>query len=115
MEDRKTVGVDELGRELREWSGTEPAISEVELRRILRTRIEGHRRTPRLRVAVVAAAASAIAVFVALQSARHPPTPPAASPEVVYETGGNVILVLREDGPPIYVVKDVLETGGEVP
>ena len=90
----------------REWSRAEPSIDELQLRRNLLDRIPGPRPRVRLRVVFAAAAASLLAVLIGFEATRQPSTPPITVevPSVVYETGDNVILVLREGGEPIYVL-----------
>ena len=88
----------------REWSRTEPAIDENQLRRNLLTRIPDRRSQPRIRLVLVAAAASVLAVLIGFEATRVPPGPVAFEEQaVVHDPGDNVILVLREDGDPIYV------------
>ena len=94
----------EIEERWREWSRTEPAIDERQLRRNLLTRIPDRRRQPRLRLVVVAAAASLLAVLIGFETTRVPPGPVVIEEQaVVHDPGDNVILVLREDGDPIYV------------
>ena len=105
----------ELEERWREWSQLEPAIDEEQLRRNLLDRIPDGRPRSRARLALVAAAASLLAVLIGLESTRRPPPPPIAEgPAVVHETGDNVILVLRENSDPIYIAVDRSEntTGG---
>lgn len=100
--------VPELEERWREWSQLEPAIGEEQLRRNLLERIPDRRPRPRARLALVAAAASLLAVLIGIESTRRPPSPPIVEGpmEVVHETGKNVILVLREGGDPIYLAVD---------
>jgi len=107
----------ELEERWREWSQLEPAIGEEQLRRNLLDRIPDRRPRPRARLAVVAAAASLLAVLIGLESTRRPPPQPIMEgPAVVHETGDNVILILREDKNPIYVLTGSTADGeGERP
>jgi len=99
----------DLEERWREWSQTEPAIDERQLRRNLLDRIPGPRLRPR--VVLAAAAASLIAVLIGFDVVRRPPTMMAVEePAGVHETGGNVILVLRESGEPIYLATEVSAT-----
>jgi hypothetical protein len=116
MNDREDRELLEIQNRLREWSESEPSLSEVDLRRKLPARLRDRRPARRLRVALVAAAAAMVAVLVGVQATRQPaPRRTVEAPEVIYDTGENVILVLRNDGVPMYVVKDVRETGGGTP
>ena len=107
----------ELEERWQEWSQLEPAIGEEQLRRNLLDRIPDRRPRPRARLALVAAAASLLAVLIGLESTRRPPPPPVAEgPAVVHETGENVILILRENKTPIYVLTGPTADGeGERP
>ena len=97
----------ELEERWREWSQLEPAIGEEQLRRNLLDRIPDRRPRPRARLALVAAAASLLAVLIGLETTRRPPPQPIMEgPAVVHETGDNVILILREDKNPIYVLTE---------
>ena len=98
----------------REWSQTEPAIDERQLRRNLLDRIPSARSQVRPRVVLAAAAASLLAVLISFEATRHRVVPPVAldQPVVVYDTGENVILVLREGGEPIYVLTGSPESPG---
>lgn len=97
----------ELEERWREWSQLEPAIDEKQLRRNLLDRIPDRRRQPRTRLALAAAAALLLAVLIGVETNRKPPAPVRFEvPEVVHETGDNVILVLREGGDPIYLAVD---------
>ncbi len=100
----------------REWSRTEPAIDERQLRRNLLDRIPGPQPRVRPRVVFAAAAASLLAVLISFESTRQRATPSVAVdiPAVVYETGGNVILVLREGNEPIYVLTEGSENSGGI-
>lgn len=97
----------EIEERWREWSRSEPAIDEDQLRRNLLARIPVRRHQPRVRLVLVAAAASLVAVLIGLETIR-PPSDPVVSevPAVVHKPGDNVILVLREGGDPIYVLVD---------
>lgn len=92
----------------RKWSQAEPAINEQQLRRNLLDRIPAPQPQVRPRVVLVAAAASLLAVLICFEAVRQPGWTPTAfeEPAVVYETGNNVILVLREGGDPIYVLAE---------
>ena len=107
----------ELEERWREWSQIEPAIDEGQLRRNLLDRIPDRRPRLRARLALVAAAASLLAVLIGLESTRRPPPPSnAEGPPVVHETGDNVILILREGKSPIYVLTGPTADGeGERP
>ena len=97
----------ELEERWREWSQLEPAIGEEQLRRNLLDRIPDRRPRPRGRLALAAAAALLLAVLIGVETNRAPPAPVRAEvPEVVHETGDNVILVLRENSDPIYVLTE---------
>ena len=96
----------DLEKRWREWSRTEPAIDERQLRRNLldRTPKPQPRIRPRL---VLAAAASLVALVVSFETLRSPSIQPVdAAPEMVYETGEDVILVLREGADPMYVLTE---------
>jgi hypothetical protein len=116
MKNQRGEKSDGFDHRLGEWSGTEPRIGDVQFRKALLDRLPDRR--PRFPVPVALAVVAAFFLVVLLfefEYTRQPVGPHfVEAPEVVYETGDNVILVLRDDGPPIYVVKDVLETGGEV-
>ena len=97
----------ELEERWREWSQLEPGIGEEQLQRNLLDRIPDRRPRPRARLALVAAAASLLAVLIGLETTRRPPPQPIMEgPAVVHETGDNVILILREGGDPIYIAVD---------
>ena len=107
MDKNRNDLVPELEERWREWSQLEPGIGEEQLRRNLLARIPDRRSRPRARLALVAAAASLLAVLIGLESTRRPPTRPIAEGSaVVHETGDNVILILREGGDPIYIAVD---------
>jgi hypothetical protein len=95
----------EIEERWREWSRTEPAIDEDQLRRNILARIPERRRQPRVRLVLLAAAASLLAVFLGIESNRHTGAPqPAQSTAIVHETDRGVILILREGKEPIYVL-----------
>ena len=107
MDGKKNDLTPEIEERWREWSRTEPAIDERQLRRNLLTRIPDRRPQPRLRLVLVAAAASLLAVLIGFETTRVPPGPGVFEEQaVVHDPGGNVILVLREGGDPIYVLVD---------
>lgn len=96
---------EELERQWRDWTESEPSIDEAQLGKNLMDRLPDRRSRHRTRLVLVAAAASLVAVLVGLESIRQPPAPaPVEDLGMVHETGENVILVLREDGDPIYVL-----------
>ena len=95
----------ELERQWRDWTEAEPSIDEAQLGKNLMGRLPDRRSRHRTRLVLVAAAASLLAVLIGLESTRQPPVPATVEDlGVVHETGENVILVLREDGDPIYVL-----------
>lgn len=97
----------EIEERWREWSRSEPGIDEAQLRRNLLARIPERRPRHRVRLVLVAAAASLLAVLIGLETLRTPSdTVVTEVPAVVYEPGENVILVLREGGDPIYLLMD---------
>jgi hypothetical protein len=66
----------------------------------------------RPRLVLAAAAATLVALVVSFDTLRSPSIQPVeAAPEMVYETGENVILVLREGADPLYVVTDSRQGG----
>ena len=102
--------------EWRDWSQTEPTIDEIRLKRNLLDRIPAQRPHIRPRVVFAAAAASLLALLIGFETTRQPLPPVLVEEaEVVYETGENVILVLREGGEPIYVVTEGAENSGGNP
>jgi hypothetical protein len=103
----------ELERQWREWASTEPSIDEQQLKRNLLSRIPGKRPQTRSRLVLVAAAASLLAVFIGIETTRQHQPPAGTEEALVYETGPNVILVLREGGEPIYLATETRngETG----
>jgi len=97
----------ELEERWREWSQLEPTVDEKQLRRNLLDQIPDRRRQPRARLALAAAAALLLAVLIGVETKRTPPAPVRVEvPEVVHETGENVILLLRENSDPIYVLTE---------
>ena len=97
----------EIEKRWREWSQTEPAIDERQLRRSLLNRIPDRRPQRRVRLVMVAAAASLLAVLIGFEATRVQPGPGVADEQmVIHDPGENVILVLREGGDPIYVAID---------
>jgi hypothetical protein len=55
-----------------------------------------------------------LALLIGYESSRQPVAPPpAAATETVYETGRNVIIVLREGAEPIYVLTEPPRANGE--
>ena len=101
-------------KEWRDWSTSEPSFDERRLKANLRQRLP-ERRSPRsTRLVLVAAAVSMLALLIGYESSRPPVAPPAAAAtELVYETGPNVILVLREGAEPIYVLTEPPRADGE--
>jgi ferric-dicitrate binding protein FerR (iron transport regulator) len=106
MNDRDRDLPPELERQWREWASTEPSIDERQLRRNLLARIPDRRPRTRSRLVLVAAAASLLALVIGIETTRRPQPPITAEGAVVYETGANVILVLREGSEPIYVATE---------
>jgi ferric-dicitrate binding protein FerR (iron transport regulator) len=96
----------EIEERWREWSLTEPAFDENQLRRNLRARIPDRRPQRRVRLVLVAAAASLLAVLIGFETTRSPIPMIVEEQAVVHDPGENVILVLREGGDPIYVAID---------
>ncbi len=102
MDDRN-----DLEKQWREWSRTEPKIDERRLKMDLLERIPERRSSRTTRLVLAAAAASTLALLIGDESSRQPISlPDVEVPEVVYETGPNVILVLREGEEPIYVLTE---------
>lgn len=98
----------------RDWSTVEPKIDENRLKRELLERIPERRSYRRARLVLAAAAASMLALLIGYETSRQPiSVPNAEPPEVVYETGPNVILVLREGAEPIYVLIESPRADGE--
>lgn len=107
MDTNRNDLVSELEERWREWSQLEPAIDEDQLRRNLLDRIPDRRPRPRTRLVLAAAAVSLVAVLIGFETTRRPPPPSIAErPVVVHEMGENVILILRENGDPIYLAVD---------
>lgn len=104
----------DLDRRWREWSRSEPKIDERRIKRELFERLPENPSNRTTRLVLVAAAASMLALLIGYESSRQPVAPPAADvPEMVYETGPNVILVLREGAEPIYVLTEPPRVEGE--
>ena len=109
MDDRN-----DLEKQWREWSRTEPKIDERRLKMDLLERIPERRSSRTTRLVLAAAAASTLALLIGYESSRQPVAPPAADvPEMVYEIGPNVILILREGDEPIYVLTEPPRNDGE--
>jgi len=99
--------------EWRAWSTSEPSFDERRLKANLRQRLP-ERRSPRsTRLVLVAAVVSMLALLIGYESLRQPASPPVEASEMVYETGPNVILVLREGAEPIYVLTEPPRADGE--
>ena len=97
----------DLEKRWREWSQSEPSVDERQLKMNLLERIPEPRSNRTARLVLVAAAASLVALLIGFESSRQPITlPTVETPEVVYEIGPNVILVLREGAEPIYVLTE---------
>jgi len=95
----------DLEEQWRGWSASEPSLDELQLKRNLLDRLPERRSRRSARLVLVAAAVSLVTLLIGYESSRHPATPPSVeAPEVVYETGPKVILVLREGAEPIYVL-----------
>lgn len=111
MEERR-----DFERQWKEWSETDPKLDERGLRRELLERLPENRSNRTTRLVLVAATTSILALLIGYESTRQPGAPPPAKPpEIVYETGPNVILVLREGAEPIYVLTEPSATKvGEV-
>ena len=107
MDDRPKHLGGEFEERWREWTRTEPALDETQLKRKLMERTRERRLRHRTPLVLAAAAAGLVVVLVVLESTRRWGIP-ISSPEVdmIHETSDNVILVLREDRNPIYVVTD---------
>jgi len=106
INDRRRELPPELERQWREWVDTEASIDERQLRRNLLARIPDRRARPRARLVWIAVAASLLALVVGIETTRRPRPSDVLGGAVVHETGGNVILVLREGSDPIYVVTE---------
>ncbi len=100
-------------RQWKEWSETEPKLDERGLRRELLERLPGKRPNRTTRLILVAAATSMLALLIGYESLRQPAPTPVEASEMVYETGPNVILVLREGAEPIYVLTEPPKADGE--
>ena len=97
----------DLEEQWRRWAQKEPVLDERQLKRNLLDRISDRRSKGLTRLVLVAAAASVVALLIGIESTRQPVPPQVVqTPEVVYETGANVILVLREGADPICVVTE---------
>lgn len=105
MVDRDRELSPELEKRWREWTEADPAIDERELRRNLLSRIPERRsRRPR-RLALVAAAASLVALLIGIETIRRPATPVAPVEwAAAHEIDEGVVLILREGKEPIYVL-----------
>ena len=105
MDKNRNDLVPELEERWREWAQLEPAIGEEQLRRNLLDRIPDRRPRSRARLALAAVAASLLALLIGVESTRRPPVQEIVDEAaVVHEAGKNVILILREDKNPIYVL-----------
>ena len=114
INDRRREFPPELERQWRKWVDSEASIDEGQLRRHLLARIPDRRARPRARLVWVAAAASLLALVVGIETTRRPRPSDVPGSAVVHETGGNVILVLREGGDPIYVaIETSIDRRGE--
>ena len=103
---------EELEQQWRDWMEAEPAIDEGRLRRNLEDRLPDRRPRYRAPLVLAAAAATLLVVLIGLESPRQPPILTTAEVSgVVHETGDNVILMLREDGDPIYVLLESADGG----
>ena len=112
MDEKQNDLTPEIEERWREWSRTEPVIDERQLRRNLLNRIPDRRPRPRVRLVLVAAAASLLAVLIGLETTRVQPDPVVVEiQEVIHDPGENVILVLREGKNPIYVLTDPAPKG----
>ncbi len=104
----------DLDRRWRDWSRSEPKIDERRLKRELFERLPEKPSNRTTRLVLMAAAASMLALLIGYESSRRPVVQPAADvSEVVYETGSNVILVLREGAEPIYVLTEPPRADGK--
>jgi hypothetical protein len=115
MKDRQARDSLEFENRLREWSGTEPAVGDERLGRMLLNRMADRRPRHRVRFVLVAAATSLALLLIGFETIRRPATPHVDAPVVVYDVGDNVILVVRDRGEPIYVVTEPAEENGERP
>jgi hypothetical protein len=103
MKDHKHDLPPALEQEWREWATTEPAIDESQLRRDLLQRIPDRKPRPRMRLVLAATAASLVTVSIGIEISRRQAATVVSEESVVYETGSNVILVVREGMEPIYI------------
>jgi hypothetical protein len=116
MSDEPRETLQEFERRLHEWAERDSAIDATELEKILRARLPERRSARRVRLALAAAAVSAALVVVGLEVARNPHSEPALQgTQEVFDVPANAILVLREDGPPIYVLTEPEPTEGVTP
>jgi hypothetical protein len=111
MDEKQNDLTPEIEERWREWSRTEPAIHEDQLRRNLLARIPDRRPQRRVQLVLVAAAASLLAVLIGLETTRSPVPVIVEEQAVIYEPADNVILVLREGKNPIYVLTDPAPKG----
>jgi len=107
MSDRNRELPPELEAQWRDWASTEPSIDEQQLKRNLLQRIPERKTRTRSRLVLVAAAASLLTVFIGIELIRQPRVADIViEPAVAHELAGNMILILQEDGDPIYVLMD---------
>lgn len=90
----------------KDWASSEPRIDETQLKRQLRQSLPDRYPRRKIRLVLVAAAASLLAVMVGIESFRRPPAPATGDESAVHETGSNVILVVREGMEPIYIATE---------
>jgi hypothetical protein len=106
MTDRERELPGDVESRWREWTETEPAVDERQLKRNLLQRIPDRRSRATRRLVLVAAAATLLVALIGVDTLRRP-RPGDVSPKgLVHETGPNVILVLREGAEPIYVATE---------
>jgi len=117
MDDRYREFLPELEEQWRDWSQSDPALDEAQLRRNLLMRIGDRGPRRRVRLVLVAASAALLAVLIGLESTRRPADlATVEEAKLVHETANNVILVLREAKAPIYVLTESTVNGeGERP
>jgi ferric-dicitrate binding protein FerR (iron transport regulator) len=116
MKDQHRESLQELECALRAWAESDPAIDAAELEKILRARLPERRCARRVRLALAAAAVSAALIVVGLEVARNPrPEPALQNIQEIYDVPDNAILVLRDNGPPIYVLTEPEPTEGVTP